>query len=241
MTYPNSFIKITFGGKIYGDADIWSNSLSVGNPTGPANVGPFKDSQTAKDAVITAIRSWFTRGDTGISTGATLEWVKFAQVGADGFYTVAADGDYAFNETHDITPVAGAMSLNVAPQLSLAITLDTGAKRGLAKTGRIYPPLTGELNAAGVDNSPQLKAASAATMISAINAAFANTNPEGGVHDQVVVASGVREGKIALVQSVRVGNVVDTQRRRRNNITEVYSPADITVYPESADNYGLAA
>jgi hypothetical protein len=42
------------------------------------------------------------------------------------------------------------------------------------------------------------------------------------------IVTGGNFTKYAIINSVRVGNVMDTQRRRRNRLTEVYTSGQVT-------------
>lgn len=240
MAYPHSLIKVTWGGSMCEGREIWSNSLHIGSPDIPVSLETFSSDNHATDSIVEAIKT-FHRSLGLLSNTVHLDWVKFALVDTAGKYAAGTDGNYSFVKTYDFPSVIGSVQASVAPQLSVAITLDTLARRGLAKTGRFYAPATGYVNGAGELTNPGQFATAAALMISTINEAVANNEWGFGSMDQVVVASKEREGAIRRVQSVRVGNVVDTQRRRRNALTEVYTTADITVYPAANDDYDLAA
>lgn len=223
MTYAHKNLKVTFGGRIYGDQDIWNCGLTVGAENFDFKWSTIDPSDMGTGTIATAIKSWFARQDTGIGPDAKLEWVKFAIIGTDGKYATGGDG-YEYNETLDFAGISGGGSpygsLPVAPQLTVALTMETNVRRGAGRFGRIYPPLTGNPSSIGLDSFPVAKAQSFKTLISEINEEFStifDLNEYG-----VIVASNVGEGKNARVTSVKVGQVIDTQRRRRNNIPENY-------------------
>lgn len=240
MAYPFTLIKVTWGGTMCDGQEIWSNSLNIGNPEQHATLETFSSDNNATDAIVAAIKT-FHSAERLIPNSVLLEWVKFSLVNTDGKYVTSPDGNYSFVKTYDFDAVAGTDTVQNAPQLSVAVTLDTLARRGLAKTGRFYVPATGTVNPKGKLYNPQDFSVRAATLLSAINTAVANNEWGFGSMDQVVVASKEREGAIRRVQAVRVGNVVDTQRRRRNALTEVYDTKDITVLPAANDDFSLAA
>jgi hypothetical protein len=103
-------------------------------------------------------------------------------------------------------------------QLTICISLTTSARRGPASQGRFFMPLPAVgANAAGHINAASLTAlvGTTTTMIENINALLGN-----GSGWAVSVLSDL--GAARHVTGVRVGSVMDTQRRRRNKIPEEY-------------------
>lgn len=223
MAYPSKLLRITFGGGLYGK-EIWSNSLHVGgNVVVPTDAAL---AETAAGSVSGVIQGWFKGSAANIDGNATLEWVKVAVIGPDGKYIGNAT-------TVEVRGATGGFSSGytspAAPQNTLAITLTTDQRRGLAKMGRIYPPMNAHVTGAnGTDSTSAQQATAAAKMISDLNDAFA-LNATYGTALKVVVASNVREGKILPVTGVKVGDVIDTQRSRRNAMRENYALATVAV------------
>lgn len=222
MAYPHKLLKITFGGKLYNE-EIWSNSLHMGHPTDDFDWGIFK-SQNFAETLAGEVLAWFVHPNSGISSSASLEFVKFAVIGADGKY-VEDPQIVDFQENNTGTNPGS----TVAPQLTAVITFTTDAMRGLARVGRIYPPLNvPALNGNGRLNDTLSQADAAKKLVESLNYKTGSLWLT-GVAPSVVVASNVREGKINYVTGVRVGNVIDTQRSRRNNFREDFS--SLTVNP----------
>lgn len=101
--------------------------------------------------------------------------------------------------------------------------------RGIASNGRIYPPISLTVTAGSprVGASMQNSARDAGkALLSAIN------QPTGGTFAiaPCVVSRGANgglgAGALELITSVRVGNVVDVQRRRKNALKESYVSAN---------------
>jgi hypothetical protein len=95
---------------------------------------------------------------------------------------------------------------------------------GPSGRGRIYMPQT----MIGRNNDGTILAADAITvrdgckqLLTKIRAAF-NASPSGGGDFNTVVASGAGIGALHLITEIRLGNVIDSQRRRRNRQKEVY-------------------
>ena len=199
--------RLDFGGPLY--ADIWQCTLhmqGVGMPTADA----------ALDDLVKDLSTWMAASQS--SSAASLGWVKFNEIDPVSRRYRSA------TETHErilTTPVRGTVEGNGLPQQTLCVSLLTGAKRGLASRGRFYPPATvlslssdGTVSKTGVNSV----ATAARTLITNLNQWPGTDTPIGG---QVVVLGG--NGVTRPVTAVSVGNVMDTQRRRRSKLRESYT------------------
>lgn len=167
----------------------------------------------------TPIRTWFASPNSRIAAGSRLLEVKANLVRPDGKYA-----NQSRTERH-APPLAdcpsGAALVHVWPQLTLAISLRTANQRGPGSFGRFYPPTTAvAAQGNGRISSAELTqiADSAQVLINSLNA----VKPPWAV----VVASAV-DATATRVTKVLVGNVMDTQRRRRESIPETYISRDI--------------
>lgn len=232
MAYPHAIVRLTFGGKIYKD-EIWSNSLHLGRPGTAAGDGSGKDKTSTVNGVRDALNTWFHSVEAGISQEATLEWFKIAVIGADGKYINDA---LVFDYDTPVTGGYSSSSMDCAPQNTLVLTLTTGSSRGLAKMGRIYPPLNAHPGSSnGRDTTANAQMNAFVSLLQELNAVFLDEAAFGSI--EVVVASNVREGKISPVTGVKVGDVIDTQRSRRNALRENYVTKSLTL-PDNFDNSG---
>jgi hypothetical protein len=218
MSYAYNNLKITFGGVIYGGVDQWSNSFNAGYENKSVNNGTdVFDYQVLVDELAVKIGEWFNDIRTHIDGFAQLDWVKIAVIGTDGLYL---EGPWI----HDFdTPVYGNSVIYVAPQLSVACTLVTDVKRGAGRFGRIYPPLTGKASSGGADVDTVDRANSFMSLINNLNFVLNEAFPPLIAGPRIIVASKVGAGLNATVTTVKVGQVIDTMRSRRNNIKEVYT------------------
>lgn len=222
--YKHSFLKISFGGDIFGDQDEWTCSINVGKNDEDFNFGSDWNPEDLAYEHAMDIKSWFTDIKSGISVNANLRWVKLAIIGIDGKYTGAP-------VIHDLAePAYGAYYQQaVVPQSSVALSMTTDVRRGPGKDGRIYPPLTGSVISNGREGNVIDKLDSFEKLISTINREYLSLL---GPNYRVIVAA--REGKTgpainAEVTGVRVGDVIDTQRKRRNKMQENYTSKKLTV------------
>ena len=199
--------RLDFGGPLY--ADIWQCTLhmqGVGMPRADA----------ALDDLVQDLSTWMAASQSASS--ASLAWVKFNEIDPLTRRYVSATDTY---ERILTTPVKGSVEGNGLPQQTLCISLLTGAKRGLASRGRFYPPATiASLGADGTVNPNAVEsiATAARTLITNLNNWPGTDTPLGG---QVVVLGG--NGTTRPVTAVSVGNVMDTQRRRRSKLKERYT------------------
>jgi hypothetical protein len=134
-----------------------------------------------------------------------------------------------------LTPVSGTGSGNCLP-LENSVVLSWGTNRlGPKGRGRIYSPVgpVGILSGTGVINDTDQAAylAGAQALIEGLSySGSGGTNP----HVRVVVTGPASTGGIspftqyATINEARVGQIVDTQRRRRNKQPEDYDSVTIT-------------
>lgn len=225
-TYPKPFLRITFGGTIYGEQDIWSCGINFArrNPDGDYPEEWFDRAQEVSDEVDIAVTNWFTDSDMQICSAAALTWVKAAWIGTDGLYLADAG-------VTDIGPnVVGTKVTNSAPQLSTAITFETTRRRAPGKHGRIFPPMNvpsigadGHIPSAQADNMALRTSELLTDLMSKIEV----------VYDSIlvpIVASQKTDDHQEIVY-VKVGDVVDTQRTRRNAFQEKYTSKKSVAYP----------
>lgn len=174
-----------------------------------------------KDEVVT----WFGRGTSFISSQARLDRVSLNAIGPDGHY--ADPGNPHDFDFPSATAPTGPSAVTSWPQLTTCVSLRTAVSRGLGTHGRVYTPTA--LASAATGRVSAGNAASIATsfkdFIVALNAI-----------DQLLVAGNVRVGVVSnvgspgpsrIVTNVLVGDVLDTQRRRRNALVETYSAATV--------------
>lgn len=230
-TYPKPFLRITFGGTIYGEQDIWSCGINFAKRSEGENPYPpewFDRAQEVSDEIDVNVSNWFTDTDMYISQHASLTWVKAAWIGTDGLYLADAG-------VTDIGPgVLGSANSSPAPQLSTAITFETTRRRAPGKHGRIFPPM----NIPAITENGHVASYAADAM--AVRTAEFLTDIQRSLdvvyNDSLVpiVASQKTDDHQEIIY-VKVGDVIDTQRTRRNAFNEKYTSKVIVTYPESAE------
>ena len=222
MAYTDPFIRLTFGGTIYNGADIWSCGINFWNTSSPVPQLPTTaEMQEFADLASENLSDWMSRTASLIGINAQLEWVKVAHLGTDGLYLK----DSVITEV--TPPVTGQGYANVPPQISTVISLGTNSTRGLAHIGRIYPPLSGGITANGyiATNLVQGMAESASTLIEDLNESSIQLSGAFAAS----VMSKVGAGRSLPITKIRVGNVLDTQRSRRNAFIETYEEVPVVL------------
>lgn len=222
-------MRATIHGTCYSGAEIWSTSFYVGS-VGADAAAP---TQAFADAIRTAWTTLYTSTAMKISSQYQTSEVKLALLDTAGKTDLATVTYAPYG-----TPANGWYSGgSYPPQVALAVTLEHTGARGLAAKGRMYFPGPGyQLTNTGTLSGTDIAGGATAvkTFLDAVNAAAPSGN-------KVILASQGRrvkgsDGKYepvpgtavnALVDRVKIGSVLDTQRRRRNGLVEVYQTATL--------------
>jgi hypothetical protein len=156
-----------------------------------------------------------------------LTFAKLAVIKPDGHYADAPK----IAEGH--VTGTGTLSAPGVPQLAWVVTLGTGHKFGMAQKGRMYWPLpvtvtgtisatTGQIPTAHCEAFRDLVAtaitAAEGEVSTTLMPAFAAVMSKSGG-----VTAPQAPGTTNPITEVSVGNVIDTQRRRRGELQEMYS------------------
>lgn len=221
MTYASESIYLTWGGTCPSSgsttgAEVWQCGVHFAPQPGMAGVGPSFGGFSMSD-VADAIKAFHTNSEVYIASDVRLEWVKAAHLKTDGEYASEP-------RVQAVTPqVFGGSSF--APQVlqaSICVTLDSETTLGRAKTGRFYlpcPAVPRTLGTASIgDTNATNVALHAKTMLNAVKGEISQVEQA----YYLAVMSKVGTGITKPVLSIKVGNVIDTQRRRRNAVTERY-------------------
>jgi len=205
MAYTTNHLRLVVSGSLY-QTDIFSYGINFAPATSPTPAPP----SDVPPAVLDAVESFHTTTSL-ISQYARLQTVKLNLIGQDGKYV---EDDTVF---HDYDPyVAGSSSSKPAPQISLAITTETAARRGRAHAGRFYLPLPGS----APDTDGRLSAADALFYAQAAGGFLDDLN-DALPGWQAAVMSDL--GVTRPITGVRCGRVLDTIRSRRNAFVEDYA------------------
>lgn len=217
--FTHKVIHVTLSGSMLGGAEQWQTGFYVGQPDADALV----PNQAYADAVRNAWATFFASGPPAINNTYKFEQVKLARLNEAGKY----DGSDVVVSS-PVAPVAGNRAgAPLPPQLALVATLIAGSGKGLAGKGRMFLPGVSE----GVDTTGHIGTTACQAIATGLATFFNTINASTDQPGQVINASKGRANLAGIgarnvpVNGVRIGNVYDTQRRRRNQLTEVYSNA----------------
>lgn len=220
--YLNMTHKVTIFGTCFGLAEEWTTSFSLGNVTG-GDLGNDPE-QAQADAIKALWQTLFTNNTTGFQASWKTEGVKVALTDTDG-KTIPGSVAYSYFAS----PIAGATPTAQAlpPQCSLVVTLTTPKLRGYGSKGRMFLPGIGfPVSGDGriLVTQTDALATQFKTFLDGVNA----LPTVGGSQAEVVLNSAERltapthAAIMTPVTGIKVGNVYDTQRRRRNQLQEIY-------------------
>lgn len=201
MTFPGDVGKLTFSG-IHGSGETWA----FGFHCSPVPVGTI-DLDEVWDAAATMIST----SSSGVSSACSMTMVKYALLTNTGHYTETSP---AIKESAQGPSGGGAAQY--IPQATVVVSLGTAQKRGLAHQGRYYLPPT----SMRAENSGYVTE-SAMDFLLAQQVLFINS-VKTAIAGDVVVASDRGAGAVHPVTHLKVGRVIDTQRRRRASLDEQY-------------------
>jgi hypothetical protein len=222
MSYPHKVARVTLSGDAFGGTEIWSTGFFMGFEDQDA---PTPTEQGAAD-IGEAWATFFTAGASYISNKYSFKQCKVQLMATDG----KSLPDTAVYYSPQTAKIGGSATAAYPPQIALVATLANSLPRGLATKGRMFLPgvnvtlaATGHLSAGFTDGI-------ATGLQTFFNTIFQDADTPG---NPVLASLGnvaqLRPGAIRNVTQIRVGNVFDTQRRRRNALNETYVIKPVSV------------
>lgn len=216
MAYPLHCL-VAMGGHftVPGGTEVWESTIRV-TPTG--SPGHMPDPGSYMLEIAAAIGSWFQHADTAAATTTFLDYLKVNNIDADGHYHDGFTNIFNYPQ-----PTAGTGVEKLSIIECVAMSWGTEVTRGKAARGRMYFP-----NRAVVPDTPGLITVSAAGAHFVWVRAWALLEilrNVAGTQQAVPVVVSRSAGIMRIIESVRVGRVVDVQRRRKNAVPELYVDA----------------
>lgn len=224
--YPHRVNKVTISGNCWDGAELWSTGFYVG--TASADAGD--PGTVTASAIATAWSTFFQAANSSISNAYKTLQVKVSQLETDG------DVDLDMIDIYDYpSAIQGASgSAPLPPQISLAVTMTSDIQRGLAAKGRMYLP---GVNLPVSTTDPKISSTGQNNLATTLKTFFDAVNASSNVAGDVILASKGHKfvvlqdpnnwyyvnGVIAKVTGLKLGDVYDTQRRRRDGLDEVYT------------------
>lgn len=226
MPYLHRFTRVTISGTAFNGAEEWSTGFSMGETDADATM----PDQALADFIRDKWREFMIKPTSSISAVYEATLVKVSSVGMDGKSNAA---DTVFAGFPVVTK--GVNGERFPAQIALVATLLGVPARGVASKGRMYLP--GVYSGVGLDG----KIATQTSLDLATNlrqflfdiAAYEGTPnvpmlaSPGSVNKDGTPKMGGSGAKNSQIIAVKVGNVLDTQRRRRNGLSEAYQTVAI--------------
>lgn len=214
MPVPEHF-KVSFRGIIEGTPEQWSHSHSL-TLAGGGNVENIRTSDLAN--------AWGAMAAGVLSVAVKLQEIRCYRIGTNG--RMVGNPNLRFFD--GAARRAGTLdSVIYPPQVALAVTTQ-GANRGPGRFGRFYLPGPGFRLSSDRRIDPTDQAgilANMATFLKALRDCYSNpADPDWNDAYPINVSTlgGGGAGSYQRVETVRLGRVLDTVRRRRNAMDEDY-------------------
>lgn len=222
MAYAKSFVKFSFLYSIAATDEGAETSVNVSTiGSTPFDAALFLASLTDAELATVGDAYWTMVSTSGLDSAIFGDYnaVKAAAIGTDGHYL-------SDPKIHNFSPRSGSSATTQA-QDSVVVSLRAPTNVGGGNRGRMYLPYTSGGHVAGAPNmDPALTAqlaARAVTFVRAVNTVANALVPSSGV----VIMGRTGAGTVKSVAQVRVGDLVDTQRRRREQLAETYASGTV--------------
>lgn len=224
--YAHRVNKVTIAGTCFAGSEEWSTGFYLGATDADAA----DPGSTTAAALAPLWTTFFTSANSKIASTYKTTMIKVSQLETDG------DVDLDMIDIYDYpTAISGASAVApMPPQISLAATLTSDTQRGLASKGRMYLP---GINVTLSASDPHVNSTDVNLIATQLKTFFDAVNADATVQGYAVLASKGRKvtvlqdpanyfyegGVTTRVTGLRVGNVYDTQRRRRNGVSEAFT------------------
>jgi len=224
--YAFPFARVTISGTVFNGAEEWSTGFQFGSET-----EGIVELQSGGAALIAARwKTFMENGAHQISNAWRVTEVKVALINTNG--TTDVDNIDYYNYPTVVTGGQGGTPW--VPQITLAATMTSEYQRGLASKGRMYLPGVNS----GIDAATgKLGAAFTNTLNTGFKTFLDGVNQDEIGPGYIIIASKghktnaldenghpvYENGRNARVTGCRIGDVYETQRRRRNGLAETYN------------------
>lgn len=219
MAYPVHNRLVVMGDfYLAGTLETWQFTL---NTHGALMTAPIRGEENTD--LETAIKTWWTAMQSTVNPlcdQVRLTGFKYNAIGTDGHYETPEEPN-----TVTWTPVAGTNTGPPVfpPQCAWVVSLRTGFS-GKSYNGRIYIPFI--MGAAFLSDGFAISSSYTDAMSGVMKHFLDDLNAVYAEHSGGRVSVVSSKGFSNPVTAVRVGNRIDTQRRRRRGLVETYATED---------------
>jgi len=223
MAYRHHVLRCTAFGKCYAGAEEWSTGFYMG----VADADVDDPTQAAADAFNTKWQTFFTAVNSGITSNYVSDGVRISKLDKTTGKSIVGQNYYSYYTT----PIAGTGGGQfIPPQQTLVASLQARPDAGLGAKGRMFLPGVAHALSTGA----KITSGDAIKVRDTLATFFNTLNDDPDVPGRLINASkGRLEGLFGnqpvnrYVQDLLIGNVYDTQRRRRNQLIETYVSTEI--------------
>ena len=202
-----------FGPDVATHLETWSFNLRTGAEDNQSG-GAATNTQAMADAASLACATFIDNTDSRFSTAVWYDELRLYNIGANGKMTAEP------TISSPAAPVNGSVSGPHLPfQCSLVVSL-TANGIGKGKRGRFYLPM----QCLNVQTNGTVEPAQMATVVPQVVTflnALNDSASSSPTHALGISGSTGAQGTFRTVRHISVGNVIDTQRRRRRSLVEV--------------------
>jgi hypothetical protein len=230
MAYsPHSLL--TFGGTMGSgaDAEIWQCGVRVAQKDSGGAFHQLADlagyATSINNGLVGVMQSGSSTTLGSVANYARLAWCKVANIRADGKYDGLLDATGGSNPGTGAPTATGVSTQGSLPWFTtVAVSFRTNSPSKWGRHGRIYMPIAA---AAGTGGSPRLAAGTVTQVVNIGKLLLTNISKPAGTGNNVnpirpIVASN-HAGELYEIVEVRVGDVIDVQRRRKDKLREAYT------------------
>jgi len=208
--FDSAHLYLQWGGKLPGN-ESWSNGLRLRKVGGGVTMSGDPASMLA--GVTTALSAFHQRTTTKTNSMAKLSFVKLNAITTAGTYMT----DSTYEQV--LADLAGAVASPIYPnQVALAVSLETGFSRGPAHAGRVYLPMP----AIDMQANGNISTGDAGPVGVSFDTLLSDLNAVDAAYEVAVFSRKLGAATNRKVTGVRVGTILDTQRRRRRSLIENY-------------------
>lgn len=217
MAYLQPFTSVTMNGTTAGGNEIWSAGFHLDSEDAPVTGAEWVDLiDEVGFAIAELLGTMYESANLQTPADTFMTSVKFANIGIDGKYLQEA--------VEFPLSAQGSLNSGYAPQVALVTTLQSSKFKDPGKYNRFYLPIAmggvgGTWRLAGGNQTAYLD--TVADTMDAINAELTAATTNNTVRVSVVSSSGTGFSSPAI--ALRLGQILDTQRRRRNKLPEAYA------------------
>lgn len=220
MPYDRGFLKVTWQFTIINTDEIAVTSLNFSDPADVTFNAPAALAEVNFPVVGPLL---LARMET-LLLSASIGWGNYSRLNSVRLAAVLPTG-LEFDPAklfEDATPAAGTAT-QVLPQASIVLSTRSGLSAGSANFGRMYLPHTSHFLGTGTARALLANvtafATAAQTFVSGVQ-----SDLDAVITQSVIpmIMTQVVGGTSKRVNQIAIGDVTDTQRRRRNQLPEIY-------------------